>query len=266
MQDFSLARRAMVDNQLRPKGVTDRGVLAAMGKVERERFVPGSGARAGLFRSLAEDRRGPVDDAAGSAWPAADRGSLPRPGERALVVGSGTGYSAAVLREIGLDVVALESDESARCRGGDRPGSKRSSATSPTAGAKGAPYDLILLDGAVEEIPAALIKQLATADASPARSSTAGLPASSSARSAGGVARTAQPRRCRCRAHFPDSNGHGPSLSDVERRAMPVTRNIAIASLLVALATGYRFGRHAAGSAGFDLSAPTRRSPPSAKA
>ena len=40
MQDFSLARRAMVDNQLRPEGVTDRGVLAAMGSVERERFVP----------------------------------------------------------------------------------------------------------------------------------------------------------------------------------------------------------------------------------
>ena len=40
MQDFSLARRVMVDNQLRPQGVTDRGVLAAMGKVERERFAP----------------------------------------------------------------------------------------------------------------------------------------------------------------------------------------------------------------------------------
>ena len=40
MQDFSLARRMMVDNQLRPLGVTDRGVLAAMGRVERERFVP----------------------------------------------------------------------------------------------------------------------------------------------------------------------------------------------------------------------------------
>ena len=45
MQDFSLARRTMVDNQLRPEGVTDRGVLAAMGTVERERFVPRGGPR-----------------------------------------------------------------------------------------------------------------------------------------------------------------------------------------------------------------------------
>ena len=50
MQDFSLARRAMVDNQLRPQGVTDRGVLGAMGTVERERFVPEGGSRARLFR------------------------------------------------------------------------------------------------------------------------------------------------------------------------------------------------------------------------
>ena len=42
MQDFSLARRTMVDNQLRPQGVTDRSVIAAMGKIERERFVPES--------------------------------------------------------------------------------------------------------------------------------------------------------------------------------------------------------------------------------
>ena len=40
MQDYALARRAMVDSQLRPEAVTDRAVLAAMGSVERERFVP----------------------------------------------------------------------------------------------------------------------------------------------------------------------------------------------------------------------------------
>ena len=52
----------------------------------------------------------------------------PRPGERALVVGSGTGYSAAVLEAIGLDVVALESDE-AWPPPPRRRGSRRSSAT-----------------------------------------------------------------------------------------------------------------------------------------
>ena len=110
MQDFSLARRAMVDSQLRPEAVTDRGVLAAMATVERERFVPEQARALAYFDRplrLAPDR---------AMMPPAALGRLlselaPRPGERALVVGSGTGYAAAVLREIGLDVVALESDE-----------------------------------------------------------------------------------------------------------------------------------------------------------
>src|SRR4029453_11340053 len=110
MQDFSLARLAMVDNQLRPEGVTDRAVLAAMGSVERERFVP-EGARALAYF----DR--PLKLAKGRAMmPPAALGRLlselaPQPGERALILGSGTGYSAALLRQIGLDVIALESDK-----------------------------------------------------------------------------------------------------------------------------------------------------------
>lgn len=160
MQDFSLARRVMVENQLRPQGVTDRGVLTAMGKVERERFVPEKARALAYF-----DRSLNLGDGR-SMMPPAALGRLlteagPRAGQRALVIGSGTGYSAAVLREIGLEVVALE----------------RSDALASTASAAGvetvvgelakgwpkaAPYDLILLDGAAEEIPEALGKQLAS--------------------------------------------------------------------------------------------------------
>ena len=71
MQDFSLARRAMVDNQLRPEGVTDRGVLAAMGSVERERFVPEAARALAYFDRPLKIARGPLDDAAGRARPAA---------------------------------------------------------------------------------------------------------------------------------------------------------------------------------------------------
>lgn len=159
MQDFALARRAMVDSQLRPEGVTDRGVLSAMGSVERERFVPQSARALAYF-----DR--PLRLAEGRAMmPPAAIGRLlseaaPTPGERALVVGSGTGYSAALLRAIGLDVVALESDEAlaAQARGA---GVDTITGELPKGHAKGAPYDLVLLDGAVEEVPAAIIKQLA---------------------------------------------------------------------------------------------------------
>ena len=159
MQDFSLARRAMVDNQLRPQDVTDRGVLAAMGKVERERFAPEAARALAYF-----DR--PLKLGQGRAMmPPAALGRLlseaaPLPGQRALVIGSGTGYSAAVLKEIGLEVVALESDESLAS-------AAKAAGIDPVVGelAKGwpkaAPYDLILIDGAAEEIPEALGKQLA---------------------------------------------------------------------------------------------------------
>ena len=160
MQDYSLGRRTMVDNQLRPQGVTDRGVLAAMGKLERERFVPEAARALAYF-----DRSIRIGEGRYLMPPAA-LGLLlteakARPGERALVVGSGTGYSAAVLREVGLDVVALESDQ-------DLAAQAQSSGVETVVGpladgwSKGAPYDLILLEGAVEEVPSALAKQLAS--------------------------------------------------------------------------------------------------------
>lgn len=160
MQDFSLARRAMIDSQLRPQGVTDRGVLAAMARVERERFAP-DGARALAYF----DRPLPIGHGR-SMMPPAALGRLltevaPLAGQRALVVGSGTGYSAAVLTEIGLSVVALEADQSL-ASAAEAAGIATVVAEPAKGWAKDAPYDLILLDGAVEEIPAALVKQLAT--------------------------------------------------------------------------------------------------------
>lgn len=160
MQDFSLARRVMVDNQLRPQGVTDRRVLDAMGKVERERFVPEASRPFAYFDRAVRIGQGR------SLMPPAALGRLlteagPRPGERALVVGSGTGYSAAVLREIGLEVVALESDQllAADAQAADI---ETVVGTLRDGWSKGAPYQLILLEGAVEEVPAAFAKQLAT--------------------------------------------------------------------------------------------------------
>src|SRR3954452_2487266 len=107
--DFAVAREAMVESQLRPQGVVDPAVTKAMGSVQRERFLP-AGVRplAYVDRALALGK--------GRFLPApAVLGQLltqmaPFQGQRALVVGAGSGYSAAVLREIGLDVTAVESD------------------------------------------------------------------------------------------------------------------------------------------------------------
>ncbi len=138
MPDYAAARRAMVDSQLRPQGVTDPAVLAAMAAVPREEFVPQS------VRPLAYGDR-PLDLGGGKALmpPAALARLLaelqPRPGERALVVGSGNGYAPAVLQAMGLAVDAID----------------------VSAGIGEGAYDIVLVDGAVDEVPDAIVERLA---------------------------------------------------------------------------------------------------------
>jgi protein-L-isoaspartate(D-aspartate) O-methyltransferase len=157
--DFAAARIAMVENQLRPQGVTDPAVLDAMGTVERERFLPLQ------TRSLAYvDRAVLLGDRRFLPAPAV-LGSLltqltPQGGERALVVGAGTGYSAAVLGAMGVVVTTLESSPALAAQAREN-GIKVVEGTLEEGWAKGAPYDLILIDGAVEYIPDAIVDQLA---------------------------------------------------------------------------------------------------------
>ena len=156
--DFAAARRAMIENQLRPQGVTDRGVLDAMGAVERERFLPDHS------RPLAYvDRAVAIGGGRFLAAPAA-LGQLldelmPERGERALVIGPGTGYSAAILAAMGLDVTAVECDAELARRAGEL--GVQTVQGPLEAGCKThAPYDLILIDGAVPAIPDAIVQQL----------------------------------------------------------------------------------------------------------
>ncbi|HKX91175.1 MAG TPA: protein-L-isoaspartate O-methyltransferase [Sphingomicrobium sp.] len=157
--DYAAARRAMIESQLRPQGVTDPLVLDAMASIEREQFFPSH------TRPLAYVDRG-VAVGDGRFMPApAVLGQLltqlmPKPGEKALVVGAATGYSVAVLTRIGLDVVAVESSPklaaAARALGIDVvEGTLEAGAHSR------GPYDIILIDGAIECIPDAIVDQLA---------------------------------------------------------------------------------------------------------
>jgi protein-L-isoaspartate(D-aspartate) O-methyltransferase len=157
--DFAAARRAMVESQLRPIGVTDAVVLEAMDSVPRERFVPDDS------RALAySDRSLPVG---GGRFlpPPAVLGQLltqmaPQKGERALVVGSATGYSAAVLAAIGCAVVALECSAELAARAREL-GIETVEGPLEAGYRAGTPYDLILIDGAVEHLPDAITGQLA---------------------------------------------------------------------------------------------------------
>ena len=136
--DFATARRAMIDSQLRPQGVTDAALLAAMAAVPREQFVPES------VRAIAYGDR-PLDLGDGKAlMPPAPLAMLlgelqPRAGERALVVGSGNGYAAAVLQALGVAVVS----------------------TDAMAGLGTDTYDIVLVDGAVEAVPEAIVARIA---------------------------------------------------------------------------------------------------------
>jgi protein-L-isoaspartate(D-aspartate) O-methyltransferase len=165
MDDFGAARVRMVDSQLRTENVTDYDVLAAMGAVPRERFVPADDrALAYLDRALAvADGRGLMRPAAlGKLLQLAEIGA----GERMLVVGCGTGYAAAVAGRLAATVIALEADKALADQAVEALAATAAKNVSVVRGPlesgwpAEAPYDVILLDGAVEVVPAPLLAQL----------------------------------------------------------------------------------------------------------
>jgi protein-L-isoaspartate(D-aspartate) O-methyltransferase len=157
--DFAAARAAMIDSQLRPQGVADSAVLAAMGTVPRELFLPDQ------TRPLAYvDRAVTIGGGRFLAAPAV-LGQLltqmaPARGQRALVIGAGTGYSAAVLGAMGLEVIAVESAPELASKVRER-GVEVFEGPLEAGHRERAPYDRILIDGAVEAIPDLIVDQLA---------------------------------------------------------------------------------------------------------
>jgi len=107
MTDFDKLRERMVERQLRRRGIADERVLAAMGEAPREEFVP-----------AAQRNRAYAD----SALPIGEEQTISQPwivaaicqalalrgGERVLDVGSGSGYSTAVLARLAVEVIGIE--------------------------------------------------------------------------------------------------------------------------------------------------------------
>lgn len=165
--DMAEARRRMVDGQLRPNRVTDPRLLAAMGEIPRERFLPPALAA----RAYAdEDVRLP--GGRGLIEPMVIARLLQllaiRDGDRVLVVGAGAGYAAAVAAHCGARVIALEEDAEmlaaarAALRGLAAPEALRLVQAPLAAGwPGGAPYDGILIEGEVPDVPEAIAAQVA---------------------------------------------------------------------------------------------------------
>src|SRR4051794_549870 len=145
-QNFEHMRRAMIASQLRTTGTNDPRVLAAMGEVGRERFVPRERlplAYADAMVPLKPGRDLNPPMALGRLLTQA----APREGEKALLVGAATGYAAAVMERLVGSLVAVEEDaELAAEAKAALVGTSVRLVEGPLGKgwSKGAPYDLIL--------------------------------------------------------------------------------------------------------------------------
>ncbi len=163
--DFAVERERMVQQQLRTRGIKDERVLAAMAKVPREEFVP-QDSRAASY----DDGPLPIgyDQTISQPYIVAfmTEQLRPKPSDRVLEVGTGSGYQAAILAELVADVYTIEIVE---------PLAKNAEATLPRLGYKNihmkvgdgykgwpeeAPFDAIIVTCAPDKVPQPLIDQL----------------------------------------------------------------------------------------------------------
>jgi len=161
---FADARKCMVDSQIRPNRVGDPRILSAMRRLPRERFLP-----TGLAALAYADEDVPLGNGRFMLEPMVlarllQAASL-RVDEHVLVVGAGTGYGAAVLAACGCRVTALEEDPALLGLARavlpiEAPGVTLVAGPLAAGWPAQAPYDLILIEGAVSEIPPALTTQI----------------------------------------------------------------------------------------------------------
>lgn len=165
MTDFAARRRMMVDTQIRPSDVTKYPIIDALLNVPRELFVPDAqrdAAYIGRDLQLTANRVLLEPRTLAKTLDALDVSG----DELVLDVGSAYGYSAAVVARFAEAVVALEEDETMSGESVALLAEAGADNVIPHAGslAEGAaehgPYDVILVQGGVEELPQTLLDQL----------------------------------------------------------------------------------------------------------
>jgi protein-L-isoaspartate(D-aspartate) O-methyltransferase len=162
--DFAEARNRMVDSQIRPNKVTDPRIVAAMRRIPRERFLPPR-----LVAMAYVDEDVPLGGGRYLIEPMVIARMVQltaiSAGERALVVAAGPGYGAALLAACGGRVTALEEDASLQAMARDvlaelAPSVSLVSGPLSAGWPPAAPYDVILIEGGVQDVPKALGDQL----------------------------------------------------------------------------------------------------------
>lgn len=166
MTDFALARRNMVEGQLRPNRVNNAGLLAILADLPRERFLPEA------LRSVAyADDDVPLGNGRYMMEPMVLARLIqvlqPQAEDKAMVVAAGRGYGAAILACLAKSVTAVETDASMAAAARQTLADLGLAAVELVVGqaeqgaAASAPYDVILIEGAVREVPKAISDQLA---------------------------------------------------------------------------------------------------------
>lgn len=160
---FDGMRHAMVASQLRTNAVNDQRVVAAMARVPRETFMPEA------VRSIAyRDTAIPLGGGRYANLPMATGRLLTEAyltaSDRVLLIGAASGYTAAVLSEIVTSVVAVESDPAlvatARAALAGVGNVELVEGAMTDGSAADAPYDVLIVDGAIEAVPETLIAQV----------------------------------------------------------------------------------------------------------
>ncbi|MCB2135001.1 MAG: protein-L-isoaspartate O-methyltransferase [Rhodobacteraceae bacterium] len=165
MTDFAARRTMMVDTQVRPNDVTKFPIIEAMLSVPREAFVPAprrEAAYAGENLDLGGGRIMLEPRTLAKMLDALDI----RPQDVVLDIGCGLGYSAAVIARLADVVVAVEDDADRAAQAQTRLSDEGADNAAVMEGAlaegaaKHGPYDVIVIEGAVETVPDALAAQL----------------------------------------------------------------------------------------------------------
>ena len=152
-------RSAMIDSQLRTSDVTDPAIVAAMGVVAREDHVPPALASVAYM-----DRAIPLGEGRALNAPLVTGRMLVaaavRPGMRVLLVGAATGYTAACLAQLGAEVVALEEDAGLAAAAPAADHVAWVAGPLNQGAADQSPFDCIIIEGAIEALPAGIADQL----------------------------------------------------------------------------------------------------------
>jgi len=162
-QNFTAMRRAMVESQLRTSDVNEPYIIEAFLAEPREDYLPPERRSAAYI-----DRAVPLSADRALNPPIATARlvveAAPRAGDKVLLIGAATGYAAALLARLGCNVTAVEEDESlaalARTALAGKAGITLHTAPHAVGAPAGAPYDILFIDGAAEDVPQALIDQL----------------------------------------------------------------------------------------------------------